>query len=356
MSIDLNHLSRRKMLGMSLAAVSGLGMSGELKEEGAGEKNKEKKGMKTGLVYDDIFLEHKTPAGFPERPERLTAIIDRLEKEKILAQLVRLNYSPDGLKWIGTIHSKEYMDRVKKTCEDGVGYIDSLDVPVSSRSYEAAVAAVGGGLAGVDAVMQLKVRNVFCAVRPPGHHAVKNQAKGFCIFNNIAIAARYIQKKYELRKILIVDWDVHHGNGTQDAFYDDPDVLYFSIHRHPFYPGSGSEEERGAGKGLGYKINVPEPAGTGDKEYQKVFEEILRPAAKAFKPDFVLISAGFDAHIDDPLGGMAVTSDGFGELTRIVKEIACTCCEGRIVSLLEGGYDLDGLARSVEAHLRVLMS
>lgn len=342
---------------MALVAVSGMCMGCRLKvKQAAGEETEKKKGTKTGLVYDDIFLEHKTPAGFPERPERLTAIIDRLENKKMLAQLVRLNYSPDGLKWIGTIHSKEYINRVKKSCEEGVGHIDSLDVPVSGRSYEAAVAAAGGGLAAVNAVMSEKVRNAFCSVRPPGHHSVRNQAKGFCIFNNIAITARYIQKQYNLKKILIVDWDVHHGNGSQDAFYDDANVLYFSIHRYPFYPGSGSKEERGVGKGLGYTINVPEAAGAGDKEYEKVFEEILRPAAAAFKPDFVLISAGFDAHINDPLGGMAVTAEGFGELTRIVKEIAERNCRGRIVSLLEGGYDLDGLARSVEAHLQTLMS
>ena len=178
---------------------------------------------------------------------------------------------------------------------------------------------------------------------------------GFCLFNNVAIAARYIQKKHKLAKILIVDWDVHHGNGTQEMFYDDPTVLYFGVHQYPFYPGTGSAAEKGAGKGLNYTVNAPLPGGSGDKEFRKVFREKLAPAALRFRPDFVLISAGFDAHEDDPLGGMKVTARGYGELTRMVKELAEKCCKGRIVSLLEGGYDLDGLAASVEAHIRALM-
>ncbi|KKM28032.1 hypothetical protein LCGC14_1568730 [marine sediment metagenome] len=177
---------------------------------------------------------------------------------------------------------------------------------------------------------------------------------GFCLFNNAAVAARYIQQKHKLAKVLIIDWDVHHGNGTQAIFYDDPTVFYFGVHQSPFYPGTGSAEEKGVGQGLNYTLNVPLPAGTGDLKYREVFEKTLKPAAIAFKPDFVLISAGFDAHEDDPLGGMNVTAEGFAELTRIVKGIAGQCCKGRLVSILEGGYDLDGLAASVEAHIRVL--
>ena len=233
--------------------------------------------------------------------------------------------------------------------------MDSMDTPISPESYEVALAAAGGVLGAVDAVMEKKIRNAFCAVRPPGHHATEDTAMGFCIFNNVAVATRYIQKQYNLSKILIVDWDVHHGNGTQAAFYDDPTVLYFSVHQYPFYPGTGSEAEKGNGKGLDHTINVPLPAGSGDSDYVRVFQERLRPAALAFSPDFVLISAGFDAHESDLLGSMKVTAQGFAKLTDVVKKIAEKCCAGRLVSVLEGGYHLEGLADSVEAHIRVLM-
>ena len=321
------------------------------KERSSGDTEK----LNTAFLYDDIYLEHQTPEGFPERSERLVAIVERLEKEGLLSQLLRPTYSVDGLKWIPAVHHQRYIARVRDICRQGDGFIDCADVPVSAQSYEAAVAAAGGAPAVVDAVIEGKVRNGFCAVRPPGHHALADRAMGFCIFNNIAIAARYIQKKHKLTKVLIVDWDVHHGNGTQAAFYDDPDVLYFSIHHYPFYPGSGGEDESGSGEGLGYTINVPLPAGCGDLHYCKAFEEILTPAAQAFKPDFVLVSAGFDAHESDPLGGMNVTAEGFAQLTKIVKLIAEQLCQGRLVCLLEGGYDLEGLADSVQAHIKVLM-
>jgi acetoin utilization deacetylase AcuC-like enzyme len=229
-----------------------------------------------------------------------------------------------------------------------------MDVPISAESYEAALVAAGGVLSAIDAVVEKKAANAFCAVRPPGHHSLKDKAMGFCIFNNVAVGAKYIQKKHNLSDILIVDWDVHHGNGTQATFYDDPSVLYFSTHQYPFYPGTGSEAEKGDGKGLNYNINVPLPIGSGDADYVKAFKEKLEPAALAFSPDFVLISAGFDAHKDDLLGGMKVTADGFAQLTQIVKEISEKCCEGRLVSVLEGGYGLEGLADSVEAHIRIL--
>jgi acetoin utilization deacetylase AcuC-like enzyme len=203
--------------------------------------------------------------------------------------------------------------------------------------------------------MEKEVTNAFCAVRPPGHHALEDRAMGFCIFNNIAIGAKYIQKKYNLSDILIVDWDVHHGNGTQATFYDDPSVLYFGIHQYPFYPGSGSEAEKGSDKGINLTINVPLPIGSGDDDYLRAFEEKLEPAALNFSPDFVLISTGFDAHKDDLLGGMRITAEGFAKLTQIVKEISEKCCDGRLVSILEGGYGLEGLAASVEAHIKVLM-
>ncbi|MHC4479279.1 MAG: histone deacetylase family protein, partial [Planctomycetota bacterium] len=310
---------------------------------------------KIGFVYDDIYLQHQTPPGFPERPQRLSAIVERLKQENLLARLMRPTYSMDCLKWISTIHSTDYIERVKQICQQGKEFIDSEDVPVSQKSFDVAVAAVGGVIAAVDAVVAQKCRSVFCAIRPPGHHALKNKAMGFCIFNNVSIAAKYIQKQHNRPKVLIVDWDVHHGNGTQAAFYEDPSVLYFSVHQYPFYPGTGAADERGTGKSLGFTVNVPLPAGSDDKDYQRVFEEKLVPVVDPFQPDFVLISAGFDAHIDDPIGGMKVTAKGFARLTKMIMQLAAKHCQGRIVSILEGGYNLKGLADSVEAHIRSLM-
>jgi len=309
---------------------------------------------RVGFVYDDVYLEHQTGPGHVERPERLEAIVERLQESGLLAQLIRIEPQPAAREWIATVHAADYIQRMEKSCEGDGRYFDSLDTTVSGRSYEVALIAAGGVLAAVDAVMEGNVRSAFCAVRPPGHHALEDRAMGFCLFNNVAIAARYLQKKHELEKVLIVDWDVHHGNGTQATFYDDPTVLYFSVHQYPFYPGTGAEGERGEGKGRGLTINVPLPPGCGDDKYMEVFQERLKPAALEFRPDFVLVSAGFDAHEHDLLGGMTVTAEGFGRLTRVVKEIADACCQGRIVSMLEGGYDLDGLARSAEAHLRAL--
>ena len=319
------------------------------------KENQSREPTKTGFVYHDIYLEHKTTAGHPESPKRLVAIVENLKSKGLYSELFHVTPSPVESKWLTKIHTTEYIERVKKSCQEDAGYLDTLDVPISPSSYEAALMAAGGLLSAIDAVMEGKIENAFCAVRPPGHHAVEDGALGFCIFNNVAIGTRYIQEKYGLSKVLIVDWDVHHGNGTQAAFYDDPDVLYFSVHRYPFYPGTGSNTERGAGKGSNYIINVPLPAGSTDEAYLMAFEKKLKSAAISFSPDFVLISSGFDAHKDDPLGGMKVTEQGYIQMTRIVKEIAQKCCESRLVSVLEGGYNLQALAASVEAHIRVLM-
>ena len=310
---------------------------------------------KTGLVYDDIYIEHKTTFGHPECSERLVRIVERLKAGGLYSELIKLKPVPADRCWIEKVHAPKYIDRAKSSSENGAGYLDTGDVPISLKSYEAAVMAAGGVLTAIDAVMEQKVSNAFCAIRPPGHHALENRAMGFCIFNNVAIGTRYVQDKYNLPKVLIVDWDVHHGNGTQAAFYDDPNVLYFSVHQYPFYPGTGSQAEQGSGIGLHTYINVPLPAGSGDDQYIKTFEEKLVPAASSFAPDFVLVSAGFDAHKDDLLGGMRVTDRGFARLTQIVKSIAEKFCAGRLVSVLEGGYGLEGLAASVEAHIRVLM-
>ncbi len=326
----------------------------DLQADGGGIMPSEPR-SKTGFVYDDIYLTHETTPGHPESPQRLVKIIERLKETGLYAKLTHVTPRPAPVQWLHTIHTPAYVNRVRESCAEGEGYLDTYDVPVSGESYDVAVMAAGGVLAAVDAVMRKDVANAFCAVRPPGHHATADRALGFCIFNNVAVGTRYVQREYGLPKVLIVDWDIHHGNGTQAAFYEDPTVLYFSVHQYPFYPGTGAESETGRGRGLNFTINVPLPAGSDDGDYLEAFEQKLRPAATAFAPDFVFISAGFDAHESDALGRMRVTTEGFGKLTRIVKGIAEKSCQGRLVSVLEGGYGLDGLAAAVETHLRVLM-
>jgi len=310
--------------------------------------------LRTGLVYQELFLEHDTGKTHPEQPARLTAILRRLKETGMLPTLTLLEPSPAPLQWVETIHRREYLREVQRGCEFGQRFLHSPDTPVSARSYEVALLAAGGVLTAIDAVLAGRVRNAFCAIRPPGHHALPDRAMGFCLFNNVAIGARYVQQAHGLQRVLIVDWDVHHGNGTQAVFEDDPTVLYFSVHQHPFYPGTGNEDEQGFGQGGGYTVNVPLPAGCGDQEYLAALREVLRPKALAFHPDFVLVSAGFDAHEDDPLGGMRVTAQGFAQMTAVVREIAEESCRGRLVSVLEGGYDLEGLAVSVAAHISAL--
>ena len=309
----------------------------------------------TGLVYGDIYLQHKVTPGHLETPQRLIAIIDYLKRQKIYARLVLIEPRDAGIEWLTQIHEAEYVKRAKAACQLGQDQLDSADTPICERSYDAAVAAAGGVMAACDAVMSGKVDNAFCAVRPPGHHALAGKAMGFCIFNNVAVAARYIQKKHKIQRVLIVDWDVHHGNGTQAAFYDDPTVFYFSAHRGAFYPGTGSPSEKGAGKGEGFTMNVEMPSGSGDADYIKVFRDKLLRAAESFKPDFVLVSAGFDAQESDPLGGMKLTPRGYAELTRLVRGIAGRHAHGRLVTVLEGGYNPDNLAAAVGAHLAALM-
>ena len=308
-----------------------------------------------GFLYGDIYLTHDTGVGHPERPARLTGIVEHLKQSGLLAELTLLKPTPASLDWITAVHAPEYVARVEKNCRERLGYVDTTDAPACPNTYDVALAAAGGVLGAIDAVMAGRIKSAFCAIRPPGHHALKDRAMGFCFFNNVAIAARYLQKKHKLARVLIVDWDVHHGNGTQAIFYEDPTVFYFSAHQSPLYPGTGDADEKGQGKGLGYTLNVALRAGRGDADYRKVFEETLRPAAAAFRPDFVLVSAGFDAAKGDLLGGMKITPEGFAGLTRIVKQIANQSCQGRLVALLEGGYNGDALAASIEAHLRVLM-
>lgn len=313
---------------------------------------------RTGLVYHPDYLKHDTGWSHPERPDRLRAIIRRLKESRTVRDLDWLEPSlrrrAEIEQWILKTHSPEHLKRIQNAIpKSGLNYLDS-DTPVCPFSFEVALLAVEGVLMACDAVMQDRVRNAFCAVRPPGHHAESRRAMGFCLFNNVAIAARYLQQQHGLQRVLIVDWDVHHGNGTQEIFYEDPTVFYFSTHQYPHYPGTGTEEEKGRGPGEGFTLNCPLPAGTGDRTYLEIFEKMLVPAADGFRPDFILISAGFDAHRDDPLAGMRLTEHGYAEMTRVLKQIADRHCGGRIVSCLEGGYNLEALANSVEAHLEVL--
>lgn len=309
--------------------------------------------MKTAFVYHPDYLLHDAGAMHPERPDRLRAIMAHLEKTGLLEELHRITPEPADEIWLNRVHPPEYVRLIEKASASAPAALDP-DTRLSKDSFRVAKLAVGGVLAAVDAVMEGKAKNAFAAVRPPGHHASAARAMGFCLFNNAAVAARYIQEKYGLKRVLIVDWDVHHGNGTQDIFYADPTVLYFSTHQYPYYPGTGAEEETGEGPGKGTTVNAPMPAGAGDAEVIRAFREKLVPAAEKFQPEFVLISAGFDGHKRDPLAQLQLTEQGFAELTRILMDIAGRFAGGRVVSLLEGGYDLEGLSRSVEAHLRAL--
>lgn len=309
----------------------------------------------TGFVYHPDYLSHEMGTAHPESPRRLRAILDRIESSGLINRLVKIEPYPADDEWIAMVHARPYIERLRRMAPtNGHASLDP-DTTLSPGTLQAAYLAAGGCLAAVDAIMNGEVAHAFCAVRPPGHHAEADRAMGFCFFNNVAIAARYLQRKHGLQRVLIVDWDVHHGNGTQHTFYADPSVLFFSTHQYPHYPGTGREEERGEGPGEGLTLNVPMRAGQGDQAYEDVFQKVLVPAAERFRPEFVVISAGFDAHRDDPLASMGLTEDGYAALTRIVADIARRYAQGRILSSLEGGYDLRALAGSVERHVGELL-
>ncbi len=309
---------------------------------------------RTGFVYHADYLDHDMGHGHPESPQRLRAILARLEETGLLQTLVRLAPTPATDDWITQVHTHAYVKALHQRAPSRGSVSLDPDTAMSPGSLNAAYLAAGGVLTAIDAIMDKRVDNAFCAVRPPGHHAEADHAMGFCLINNVAVAARYFQKRYGLERIAIVDWDVHHGNGTQHAFYQDPSVFFFSTHQYPYYPGTGGADERGEGKGEGYTLNVPFSAGMGDHAYLDVFNRILRPALTAYRPDAIIISAGFDAHKDDPLAGMNLTDEGYKALTRVVKDIASEHAGGRVLSCLEGGYNLAALAASVEGHIRVL--
>ncbi len=301
----------------------------------------------TSIVYHPDYLLHDT-GNHPERKERLLAIMRLIDESGI--DVRKIKPEPASTEQIRYVHSSEYIEKVKYHSEHEIPL--DPDTVVCNASYHAAMLSAGGAICA--AGLAMSGENAFALLRPPGHHALPDRGMGFCIFNNIAIGVRYAQRN-GCERVLIVDWDVHHGNGTQHAFYDDPSVFYFSVHQYPHYPGTGSSDETGDGDGRGYTLNVPLPAGSSDAAYIDVFENILVPAALKFDPDIVLVSAGFDAHIDEPLAGMAVTTAGFGRMASIVCSIAGECCEGRLAIMLEGGYDLPALSHSVLAVLEEMV-
>lgn len=309
---------------------------------------------KTCIVYGDVFLRHDTGPFHPESPRRVEAVMKGIAGGGFSQHLLYVRPEPAPPPWLEKIHSREYIREARESLASGAAFLHTADNPVSPGTFDAAVNASGAVLKAVEAVMESEAENAFCAVRPPGHHALFDRAMGFCFFNNIAVGARYIQEAHGLSKIAIIDWDAHHGNGTQDAFYRDPGVFYASIHQHPFFPGTGSEEEKGADKGLGLNLNFPVPPGSGDEEYALIFERGIIPSLEDFKPDFILVSAGFDAHANDPVGGLNVSTKGFSRLTSLVKTAAQRLCGGRLVSVLEGGYSLQAISDSARAHVGVL--
>lgn len=310
----------------------------------------------TALLADPIYRQHDPGAGHPERPERYDAVTQALNQAGLTKSLGRIETRSATEDEIAACHGRTYIQTVKREIAGGARELSTGDTNVGPRTWEVALNAVGGVLNAVDTVVSRKAVNAFCAVRPPGHHARPEQGMGFCVFNNIALAARYGQRKHGIGRVLIADWDVHHGNGTQDIFYEDGSVFFFSVHQSPWYPYTGKENETGASKGVNCTMNCPFPAGSGREQILSAFRNKLKPAADAFKPDLVLISAGFDSRKDDPLGQFTLADEDFAEMTSLLLEVADKHAGGRLVSVLEGGYNLKGLASSATAHVKTLAS
>ena len=317
----------------------------------------------TGFLYDNRFLKHKTGEEFPERPERLSYTRAHLERLPFYGSLRQLQAEEVGLDWISKVHTPEHIRNVEQACKaiDNVDTVVSFggddDVPICRDSFEIAKLAVGSALVLGDEVAQGNINNGFALLRPPGHHAEPDKAMGFCLFSNIAILAKYLQEKYGIEKVLILDWDVHHGNGTQKVFYEDPSVLFISLHQDRLFPDdTGLATETGRGKGKGMTLNCPMPAGAQDKDYKQAFEGKILPKIKEFKPDIVLISAGFDAHKEDPLANICLTTECYSWMTEQMMEVAERFSGNKLISLLEGGYNLKILPECVEAHLKTLCS
>ncbi|HEY1859424.1 MAG TPA: histone deacetylase [Gemmataceae bacterium] len=309
----------------------------------------------TILYADPLFLRHETGV-HPESPDRLRSITRRLEESGLAAHCSKGVYQPLTENAVAQVHAPEMIARIKEVARHGGGMIEA-DTVVSADSFSVALAAAGACVAAVDAVLTGADHNALCLVRPPGHHATPTESMGFCLFNSIALAAHHARSAHGLTRILLVDWDVHHGNGTQDIYYRDPTVMFLSIHRYGngFYPGTGAAEETGSGPGLGRTLNVPLRFGISRRDYHDHFSRALEQAADTIKPELVLVSAGFDAHARDPIGALGLEAEDFGVLTRRVLDIARTHAQGRVVSCLEGGYHLEALAESVRAHLEELL-
>ena len=307
----------------------------------------------TGIVRDNRYMDHVANTYHPESHQRLEVLYGMLQETEMKGKFIEVQPRMATREELELIHVPRYIQLVASTAGQACTMLDP-DTYACSKSYETAKLAAGGTLVAVDRVLGGELDNAFAFVRPPGHHAESNRAMGFCLFNNVAIAAGYALKTHKLRKALIIDWDLHHGNGTQHSFYERADVLYFSTHQFPYYPGTGYVNEVGSGTGKGFTVNVPLSPGPGDAEYMQIFEDILEPIAMEYKPDIVFVSAGFDIYYQDPLGGMQVTPEGFANLAKIVLEFAKETCKGKVVFVLEGGYHLDGLRDSVKDVLKTM--
>ena len=307
---------------------------------------------KTGYISDPFYLKHKNEP-HPENPGRLNAIQKNIESSKYYNNLTLIQPRKATIEDIAKIHDTGYIQSVEDSCRNGVRNLDA-DTVISPDSYQAALLSAGAGLEAVDKILEGTVENAFCAVRPPGHHAEQNKAMGFCLFNNVGVIARYAQNVQKLEKVFIFDWDVHHGNGTQHSFYKDSSIYYSSIHQYPFYPGTGGVDETGTGDGLGSNLNLPMRAYSCDTDYINAIEHKLIPVIQKFNPDLIIISAGFDAHENDPLAQINLSTECYGKMTQKLMEVANDVCDGRILSMLEGGYDYSALADSVQLHVETL--
>jgi len=312
---------------------------------------------RTGFLYDDRFLLHKTGPGHPESPERLVVLYRSLDESSLLSKLIPVPAVPAKIKWIEKVHSPRHIFRVEEASLLDLGELDSADNLMSPETYDTALLAIGGILNTIDFLMRGEIDNAFCAVRPPGHHAEANKALGFCFFNNVAIAAKYLHIEWHVERIGIIDFDAHHGNGTQHIFEEDPNVFYYSIHEHPSfaYPGTGRDFEKGSGPAFGTILNSTVLPGLGDDEYKRKMERDLVPAFDDFKPEVILISAGFDAHAEDDMSDIKLTTEGYSWIAEEIVELADRYSNGRVISVLEGGYSLKVLPELVRNHVRILL-